>query len=328
MSTRRDDHGSGRRRGVPIVVVCLALTLSAALTGCSVRRMAVDSLASTLADEGASVFASDDDPELVGQALPFALKTFEALLQSDPSHRGLLLATCSGYTQYTFGFVEIEAERLKFDDYRQSRRARDRALKLYLRGRDYCLRALDLEAPGAPERLVRAPETALSDLGKDHVPLLYWTAGAWGSAISAGRDRPEVVADLASVRALLGRALELDADWNDGALHDAMVVLESLPEAMGGSLERAREHHQRALELNDGRRAGTHVTWAWQVSVPRQDRAGFEEALDRALAVDVDRLPEERLANTIYQDLARLLQDQADDLFLDLDTFDSEGTPQ
>lgn len=290
--------------------------------------MAVDSLASTLADEGASVFASDDDPELVGQALPFALKTFEALLQSDPSHRGLLLATCSGYTQYTFGFVEIEAERLKFDDYRQSRRARDRALKLYLRGRDYCLRALDLEAPGAPERLVRAPETALSDLGKDHVPLLYWTAGAWGSAISAGRDRPEVVADLASVRALLGRALELDADWNDGALHDAMVVLESLPEAMGGSLERAREHHQRALELNDGRRAGTHVTWAWQVSVPRQDRAGFEEALDRALAVDVDRLPEERLANTIYQDLARLLQDQADDLFLDLDTFDSEGTPQ
>jgi len=45
------------------------------------------------------MFASDDDPELVREAVPFSLKLIESLLEQSPQHRGLLYAASSGFTQ-------------------------------------------------------------------------------------------------------------------------------------------------------------------------------------------------------------------------------------
>src|SRR5512147_2001405 len=80
----------------------------ATLAACSIRKTAVNKLGDALA-EGTSVFATDDDPELVREAVPFGLKTMEGLLEQSPRHRGLLFATASGFTQYAFGFVQQEA---------------------------------------------------------------------------------------------------------------------------------------------------------------------------------------------------------------------------
>ncbi|MCG8458888.1 MAG: TRAP transporter TatT component family protein, partial [Holophagales bacterium] len=150
-----------RAGGIPLRrAAVLGTGLLAACTllgGCSLEKMAVRSLADTLGS-GAETFAEDDDPELVGQALPFALKTFELLLASDPENAGLLLSACSGFTQYAYAYAALEAERAKPVDYRESRRQMERATRLYLRGRDYCLQALELEAPGVGEGLVRRPE--------------------------------------------------------------------------------------------------------------------------------------------------------------------------
>ena len=64
------------------------------------------------------------------------------------------------------------------------------ALKLYIRARDYCLRALEGLSPGVGRRLETEPEAAVASFGEAEVPLLFWTAAAWGSAISVGiRDR-------------------------------------------------------------------------------------------------------------------------------------------
>jgi predicted anti-sigma-YlaC factor YlaD len=284
--------------------------------GCSLRRLAVDSLADALAESG-GVYAADPDPELVRDALPFALKTFESLLESSPEHRGLLLSSCSGFTQYAFAFVEADARRLEFTDYPESRRLGERALALYLRGRDYCLRGLELDHPGIRRRLEREPEAAAAALGADDLDLVYWTAAAWGSAISAGVHRLEIVADLLAVRALFQRALELDEDYEDGALHEALISIEALPAAMGGSRERAEKHFRRAVELAGGRSAGPFVTYASSVLVPAQERAAFRRELERALEVDLDAAPRLRLANTLAQRRARFLLEHADDLFLE-----------
>ena len=37
---------------------------------------------------GGGVYASDEDPEFVFEALPFGLKTYESLLETSPEHRG------------------------------------------------------------------------------------------------------------------------------------------------------------------------------------------------------------------------------------------------
>src|ERR1043165_4715424 len=76
--------------------------LSAALIclqACSLKTMAVKTVANTLSDSG-DVFSRDNDPELVRDAVPFALKLYESLLDSVPKHEPLLIATCSGFTQY------------------------------------------------------------------------------------------------------------------------------------------------------------------------------------------------------------------------------------
>jgi predicted anti-sigma-YlaC factor YlaD len=285
-----------------------------ALSGCSIRSLAINTLADALAESG-TVYASDSDPELVRDALPFALKTFESLLESAPENRALLLSTCSGFTQYANAFVEADAQRLEFTDYAESRRLGERALNLYLRARDYCLRALELDYPGITDRLVREPQTAAAPLDAKHLDLLYWTAASWGSAISAGVHRLEVVADLPAVRALFARALEIDETYSGGALHEALISLEALPEAMGGSRQRAELHFERALELSQGGSASPFVRYAASVLVPTQERAAFRRTLEQALAVDPDGVAEIRLANHLAQLQARFLLDHADDLF-------------
>ncbi len=284
--------------------------------GCSIRGLAINALAKSLAGSG-DVYASDEDPELVRDALPFALKTMETLLAEKPDHPGLLLSACKGFTQYAYAFIETDGEALEDDDYEAALAAYDRALDMYLRGRDYCLRALELRSPGARRRLEVEPQAALAGLGREDVPLLFWTGAAWGSAVSLGKDRPEITVDLGAVRALVRRALELDEGFERGSVHDVMMVLESLPPAMGGSLERARRHFDRAVELSGGRRASLFVSWAEGVSVAEQDRAEFDLLLATALAIDADAEPSNRLANIIAQRRAVRLRERADRLFLD-----------
>jgi predicted anti-sigma-YlaC factor YlaD len=306
-------RGGVRRRWAAILSAALVLL---ALPGCSVRRLAVNALADSLASGGA-VYASDDDPELVGDALPFALKTIESLLAEAPRHPGLLLAATSGFTQYAHAFVEGAAAPEESGDYEASERRRRRAQRLYLRARGYGLRGLEVEHPGLAERLLARPEAAAAELELEDVPLAYWTAAAWGSAIGAGKDRPELVADVPAVRALLERALELDEDWDAGALHAALVPLAALPAAMGGSWELAARHFERAAELSGGLDAGLFVTYAEAVALPRQDRAAFARLLQQALAVDPELAPQRRLANLVAQRRARALRQRADELFLE-----------
>lgn len=295
----------------------LAVTLVvAASAGCSIKSMAINSLADTLAGSG-DVFASDDDPELVRDAIPFSLKTIETLLAEKPRHEGLLLSACSGFTQYAYAFVQTDADLVEDTDFEQAETDRTRARKLYLRALRYCLRGLEIRHPGIEIRLVSEPQGSLAWAKVEDVPLLYWTGASWGAAIALSLDMPEIAADLPAVRALVDRALALDESFQRGAIHDVLLVLEALPEAMGGSKARARQHFERAVALADGQNAATFVTMAESVSVAEQDRAEFEGLLERALAIDPDEHPSSRLANLIAQKRARHLLAQADDLFLD-----------
>jgi predicted anti-sigma-YlaC factor YlaD len=283
--------------------------------GCALKTIAMRSVADALSQSG-DTFASDDDPELVRDAAPFALKTYESLLSSLPEHRGLLLATCSGFTQYSYAFVQADAEVAEATDFARSMALRERSLKLYLRGRDYCLRVLELVRPGIRLQMMKDPAGALQPLTRAHVPLLYWTGASWGAAVSLGIDRPALVGDLPVVRAVFERALALDEAYEEGALHQVLISLEAVPEAMGGSVARARAHFERAIALSNGHSAEAYVTLASAVALPEQDRAEFVRLLDEALAVDAEARPRRRLATLLAQRRARYLLSRIDDLFL------------
>lgn len=294
----------------------LACACVAVLTqGCALKTVALKSVAGTLAS-GGDTFASDEDPQLVREAVPFALKTYESLLASLPRHRGLLLATCSGFTQYSYAFVQADAERLEPLDYERALALRQRSLALYLRARGYCLRALETKRAGITSALNSDPAAALAGFTRDDVPLLYWTGASWGGAVSLGLDRPALVGDMPIVRALFDRALALDEDFEAGAIHEVLITLDALPEVAGGSPARARAHFDRAVALQGGRSAGAYVSLATAVALPAQDRAEFVQLLEQALAVDPASEPRRRLATLVAQQRARELLARVDDLFI------------
>jgi predicted anti-sigma-YlaC factor YlaD len=293
-----------------------AICALAILPGCAlIQRKAVGMVASTLAS-GGDVFTRDDDPELVGDAIPFGLKLYESLLDSAPKNRELLLATCSNFTQYGVAYVETEAAVLgEAQHHDEVAHLNARALKLYLRAKGYCMRAMELRFPGIGQKLLTDPVPALAKAEKKDVPLLYWTAASWGSAIALGIDRPDIAIDMPVVRALAERAITLDETWSKGALHEMFVSLDSLPEALGGSPEKARQHFNRAVELQKGVYPGPYVALATGVSVPAQNREEFEKLLQTALAIDPEKDPSMRLVTLVQQRRARALLDHIDTMF-------------
>ena len=300
--------------GLRCLVPCAVALL---LGGCSIKKMAVNALGNALAG-GSGTYAKDDDPDLVGEAVPFGLKTMEALLDESPRHQGLLLAAASGFTQYGYGWVQQEADFVESRDFERARELRARARRLYRRALEYGLRGLEVASPGFRRRLRQDPEAALKPLRKEHVGLLYWTGMAWGAAISLSKDDAELTADQNLAEALERRALALDEGYERGSIHDFFVAYEGgRSEAIGGSASRAREHLARALDLSQGLRVAAYVTFAETVPVAAQDRKQFQELLEEALAIELDRAPEMRLSNTIYQRRARWLLARVDELFIE-----------
>lgn len=290
--------------------------ITLAVQGCSVKTFAVNKLGDTLSAPGPSVYTTDDDPELIRAALPFSLKTIESLLQASPNHKGLLLTACSGFTSYANAFVQLDAEAIESSNYEESERLKARARRLYLRGRDYCLRRLELKRPGLRDALSKDPATALGTVKYD-VDEIYWLGAAWGSAIAIGVDQPDLVADFPVVRTLMERALAIDERYADGAIHEVFITLDGMSPSMGGDPARARRHFERAVELSKGKSASAYVAMAASVAQPAQNKEEFLKLLDQALAVNPDDVPANRLATIIAQKRARILQSRVDELFTD-----------
>lgn len=278
------------------------VTAALLVAACSPKQMALNRMASALAD-ASSVYERDNDPEFVRLAAPSTLKTVEMLLSQSPNHPRLLLTACSGFTEYAYGFLHVEAE-VKAPDAATAAELRSRAMKMYQRARGYCLRGLELRHPGLTlEALTRDAVPALQRTIVSDVPWLYWTAASWGADLSLATNPLPRIAELASVRALLNRAKALDEGWDHGAIHEALIAFDGLPPLLGGSPAAARADFERAMALSDGKSVFAHVALASTTSDPGEKR----RLLEQAVAIDVNQLTSRRLTNLIAQRYARAL---------------------
>ena len=286
-------------------------------SGCSIRRYAMNKAADAIAQSG-TTFASDDDPDLVKAAAPFSLKLMESFLAENPRHPGLLSATASGFTQYAFAFVQQEADETEGRDLAAAEALRKRARRLYLRAQRYGLRGLEVKHPEFTKILLANPKVAVQKITKAEVPLLYWTAAAWASAISLSKDNPELIGQIPAMEALMDRASELDESYGNGAIHSFLISYEMSRQGLAGDpATRARKQFDRAVELSHGKEASPFVALAEAVTIKKQDAKEFEALLNRALAIDLDANPDTRLVNTIMQRRARWLLSRKSDLFLE-----------
>lgn len=305
-----------KKAQIPRVAALLGALLLSLSPACSLKRVAVNQVGNALAGSGA-VFAGEEDPELARAAVPFGLKTIEGLLAESPEHKGLLLAACSGFTQYAYAFVQQDADLIEAQDLARATELRGRAKKLYLRARDYGLRGLEVESPGFRDQLQKDPEAALARIGKPQVPLLYYTAAAWAAAFALDVADSQLSVDQTRIEKMMGRALALDEGWDEGAIPEFLGTWEAGHAAAGGSLPKAQQYFERARQLAVAPRASIFVAMAEGLAVPAQNRKAFEARLREALAVDVAKSPTRRLANLIAQRRAQWLLGRAEDLFVD-----------
>ncbi len=295
----------------------LFLSCFLCLQGCAIKQLAISKLGDTLA-EGGSVYASDNDIELVGDALPFSLKTVEGLLAEVPQHKGLLLTAASGFTQYSYVYVDLESVELESSDPERAAELKQRAKKLYQRGWNYALRAVELTREDFIAGLRQEPEITLSAFSKENIPELYWLSLSWTAAIASDKSDMDMVADLNLIEPIMRRCLELDESYDHGALHEFMISYQGGRSPLqGGGASLARKHFARTVELSGETRVGSLVSLAEFVSVGEQNHAEFEQLLNRVLDFDVDIHLQYRLANLVAQKRARLLLARSDSLFLE-----------
>lgn len=302
------------RRSLSILAVTGLVTFVA---GCSVKTIAVNKLGDALASGTGSSFARDEDPELVRDAIPFALKTIESLIDQSPKHRGLLYAAASGFTQYGYAFIQQEADYTEAQDLDKATAMRARAKKLYLRAADYGLRGIEVDLPGFRDRLFKDPDAALQKTTKKQVPLLYWTGAAWAAAFAVDVTDSDLSIRQSAIEKMMRRALALDEAWEKGALHDFFISWEAGHASAGGSVAKAREHFARSKELSKGLRLGPYVSLAESVSLTENNKKEFEAMLNEALAIDVNKDVDARLANVISQRRAKWLLGRIEDLFVE-----------
>ena len=298
------------------LLAAIAALLMLAFSGCSIKKIAVKKLGDALADSG-TTFASDNDPQLVRDALPFSLKLIESLLAESPRHRGLLFAASSGFTQYAYAFIKEESDEMEPENFAAATEMRARARRMFLRARDYGVRGLETTHPNFGALLAKDPQSAVKAARREDVALLYWTAASWGMAITLSKNEPALIVDQPVVEALIDRALELNESFDNGAIHAFLITYEPVRQgAAGDPLERARKHYDRAMAISKGSLAGPSVSLAESVCIAKQNRKEFQSLLEQALAVDVNLKPEYRLANLVMQRRARWLLSRVDDLFL------------
>ncbi|MBG71460.1 MAG: hypothetical protein CMQ50_01055 [Gammaproteobacteria bacterium] len=262
----------------------------------------VSSVTDKLAEDLSRAILNNDDLATVREGVPAFLIVLDALLTSNPDNPDLLTAAARLNASYATGFVADQA--------RQSRLT-DKAMALSYRAAcsdiDWLCNAREMPFQELESQLIR--------LQQKDVPTIYAYASSWAGWIQSHSDDWAAIAELARVKALMERVVELDAGYDDGAAVMYLGVFETLlPPAMGGRPEVGRGHFERAIEISDGRYLMAKVLFAEKYA-----RLVFDRQLHDALLTEVliaDPYGEAlTLINLVAQDQAAALLKSADEYF-------------
>lgn len=299
-----------------LLVLLLIIPL---LNGCSIQKFAMTKVANILSASGdGTTFTGEEDPQLLKDALPFTMKLYELMLEQNPEHEELLLATGKLFIMYGHVFVKGEAEIMPDSMIDEKQETLKRARSLYLRGQQYIMKALDLRYEGFSKMLESGKvEEALAMTDEDDLEYLYWCGQGWMGAFSAtGFDMKLMMVPTMAIP-MLEKVLETDPEYDKGGIQDFFVTwYGAAPEMIGGNEAKAREHLQRSIEISSNSKAGPYVSLASSVCIRKQDIAEFRELLNKALEIDVNKRLDLRLVNILAQDKARWLLKHESDFFL------------
>jgi tetratricopeptide (TPR) repeat protein len=287
------------RKSLLAIWVCLSVFL---LNNC--MRVALRASPSLFPNFTTSIF-EECDIELARNAIPANLKLLEGLLKNDPQNKQILTTLSMGFGGYSMLFVEGDDP--------------ERASRLYLRSRDYGIRALGKKGVRLKDTQDRKEELrrVLQTLGKEDLEPLFWITVSWNAWINLNLDKPGALAQLNASQALLDRVMEIDPSYFQGLPHILMgVSLSARPPMLGGNVKQAKEHFDKALQLSHGKFFLAHYYFARYYAVRVQDKALFLRLTGDIQKMNPGELRDVCLINSVTQHKAKKLREMVDEFFL------------
>lgn len=278
----------------------LAILGVVVLSGCAcLMRMGVNSMSGTFKKFGENT-RKQQDAELARLAFPSNLLMLDGMLDVSPENEDLLGVACEAYCGYAMMFAEDEDP--------------EEASKLYIKGRDYGLRALKAQNSKFRKALDKGMKftEAVQYLRKKDVPQVFWTGNCWASWLNLNKKIPESLFDLPSIKALMDRVNELDETYFYGGVHlFYLSYYAGLPAFAGGGAEKAEAAYNRAMEISQGKLLLIRLFHALYYATLIKDEDLFVKELNTIIETPPDLLPEQGLANAVAKRKAkRLLKDK------------------
>lgn len=267
-------------------------------------------------------FMGEKDPVIVQEVLPTIVKLYEIMRIENPSHGGVNIMAGSLNVMYANLCVQSKADRMTDPRLLDQQFAEYARAKLhYLKGRDYILDVFDARWPGFKKTVLGSDSEAIAEavakLTEKDVNAVYWACAGSLANFSLDPLDPVSLGSLKGPVAMLEKAAELNPDYSNGAIWDVLSQFYvAAPVDFGGDYERGLYCHEQAMRVSGGKSAGVYVTYAESICKPNGDIEGFKDALNKALAIDPDEDPSNRLMTVISQSKAQNLLDHIDDYFV------------
>jgi len=279
----------------------LALVVAAGSLACAHGGRAFSHL-----ESGAAAIDTVHDYE-IGRTMVYAgLGQYERVHRMSPDNATGLLLLARGWTEAGWSFVEDDWEAATdLGDEEAAEDHRTRTRGAYTRGVFYGLELLEQKAQDF-DHVQKSPGDLRKWLGNfdaSDAATLAWTGWAWIGRAEMSRDIPVLAQNAEVGVAMLERSVELDEKAHYGLAHIALGAWHART-ASKPSLEKARRHFDRALQLNQRKYLPTQVLYARTLYCLENDEKAYVQLLQEVLDAG-DPLPEARLANVVAQRRAR-----------------------
>ena len=280
---------------ITLLLIC-ALSM---LTGCS---SIISSATSKLAGNLSSTILNSDDPQTVADGAPAYLLLVSSFLKDGGDNEALLRSAATLHSAYAGVFIKEKA----------------RASKMTSKAFDYALKAVCISNENHC-KMRKMPfnelEQALLELTKDDLANWYTLGTSWSSWIQANSQDWNAIADLARVKIIFARLLQLEPTYKQGGVHLYLGVLSTLlPPALGGKPEIGKKHFEQAISLSKNKNLMAKVLYAEKYAKLIFNKTLHDKLLNEVIKGD-PVAPDLTLMNTLAQDKAKQLLAQSDDYF-------------
>ena len=302
-----------------VLTILIIVFTGFSFSSCSINKMATKAISGSLGGEGGmAAFTKDDDPQLVKDSLPIILKLHEIMIESDPNNYAVKASAGKLFIIYSNLFIQTPASMLDYNDWKKQSEMYDRSKKLYIRGSKYLEESI--EAKYKINIDFSDKKTVEYNYKKEDVDTLYWLGAGLMSAITIDLTDPFLAPLRDSAMRIMFIAYDLDPDYGDGVLHEYFLMYyASMPQSLGGSLEKAEYHYKKALELSGNSKISPYIAYATTVCPKKQTKEGiaeYKKILENAISFDVNKYPKNKLENTINKEKAVWLLNNIDNYFL------------